>query len=631
MNVVRFKKALELAMRTHHHAALSLCLICLIFLLASASKAANAVIELSNAELLVSSATQPPPTGAWKPVVLSHNWGTEEYKQGRNGWYRLTIELPEPPKEHWGIYLRRFNMNAALYLNDQFLADGGSFSEPLSRNWNRPLYANVPTSLWRVGTNVIHIRLNSYANYGYLAPIILGPTDILDAEYSRQNLLQIEISTALFPITFATGLFVLALWIKRREDVQYFWFSAAVLMWSIYSLNMAVQDQPFSTKTWEWIAHSAVDWWVLLFGIFTYRFVKKPRPWLEHFYLLYGISACLTYLLVDLETLDSTTRWFHGGSLIIGLIITSGLVRTAWLERNVLYAKLAIGLALLLLMGIHDWMFQYQMAGAIGNVGLHLHHYFSPVIFFFMAWHLTGRFVTALNVSETLNRELEARVHTATKEVERHYSTIQEMEKQQAVMQERERLSREIHDGISGNISNAIMMTELISRDAQIQDNKRVEQLRTHLNDGLGEMRNLILTMEEDLSTLGELLNHVNDKYQQILSSLEIHFETEISALPERQLSQKESLNLLRILQETLNNIIKHAQATEVILRINYDSGNIIFEVVDNGSGFDAKQKNVGHYGLNNMYKRSKEINAQLEITSNKNEGTRVRLNLNAI
>jgi len=214
-------------------------------------------------------------------------------------------------------------------------------------------------------------------------------------------------------------------------------------------------------------------------------------------------------------------------------------------------------------------------------------------------------------------------------EIEQHYQTIQEMEKHQAVLQERERLSREIHDGISGNVANAIMMTELIHRELPSADDKRLRQLRAHLDDGLCEMRNLILTMEEDLSTLGELLNHVNDKYEQVLSSLGIDFQADIQLQDEtRMLTQEQSLNLLRILQEALNNIAKHAQASTVSLRVSEAEGRILFEVHDNGCGFDTNQQSCGHYGLGNMHKRSNEIAASLVINSTLDVGTQIQLTL---
>ncbi|NOY63289.1 MAG: hypothetical protein GXP10_09105 [Gammaproteobacteria bacterium] len=616
-------------MRLKHRLLSQHVVLLLILLLPWAGAAGKGMVQsLFQAEFVLSDSVVPPPASAsWRSVMLSDHWPAQRYALGRNGWYRLVVDIPDLPDELWGIYLRRFNMNAAIFLNGQFLGDGGSFEEPLSRNWNRPLYVTAPPSLWRVGQNVIHVRLNAYAVYGYLAPVSIGPAHILDAEYAWQNLLQIEISKALFPVMVAVGLFIFGLWFRRRRDVQYLWFSLAVLTWSLFSLNMFIKEQPFSTKTWEWIAHSSVDWWVIFLGIFIYRFIKQPRPWLERGYLLFGFSACLVYAWVGLETLSSATRWFHGGSLLIGFIVLFDLLNAARRERSRLYAKLAIGLALLLLLGINDWMFQFKVIGATGDIGLHLHHYFSPFVFMFMAWHLTGRFVTALNESERLNRELEGRVMEAQCEIEQHYQTIQEMDRQKAILQERGRLSREIHDGISGNVSNAIMMTELIRRETPELNSRRFEQLCAHLDDGLGEMRNLILTMEEDLSTVSELVSHVNDKYAQVLASLDISYQADISLLSsQRKLSPKESLNLLRILQEALNNIAKHAEASEVSLQAVEQATALHFEVCDNGIGFDVSAIRQGSYGLSNMRKRSSEVGGKLVITSAQNNGTKILL-----
>ena len=133
--------------------------------------------------------------------------------------------------------------------------------------------------------------------------------------------------------------------------------------------------------------------------IFIYRFIGKTHPWLERGYLLFGTSASLSYALGDLETLDTTSQWFHGGSILLGLIVLAELIHVAWQRRQLRYTQLAIGLALIILLAINDWMFQFRIIGTTGDIGLHLHHYFSPLIFLAMAWHLTGRFITALRES----------------------------------------------------------------------------------------------------------------------------------------------------------------------------------------------------------------------------------------
>jgi len=88
-----------------------------------------------------------------------------------------------------------------------------------------------------------------------------------------------------------------------------------------------------------------------------------------------------------------------------------------------------------------------------------------------------------------------------------------------------------------------------------------------------------------------------------------------------------ESLNTYRICQEAINNIVKHAQATKIVLKIISDKDrDYLFTISDNGNGFDMQIQKEGHYGLMNMTQRAKETGAKLSIHSEPGKGTTVTL-----
>ncbi len=607
---------------------------CLYFLLAcclSQAALADQVIELSRAELLISAAEYPPDeTGAWRSVGLTHRWQETDYAQGNNGWYRIQLHLQVLPDDMWAIHLPRFNMNAAVFLNGRFLGASGRFKEPMSRNWNYPLYVPVPPELWQPGGNVIHVRLGVYPFEGNLAPIRVGPAVVLEKDYQRQLFFQVEISQVLLPMTVAMALFMFGLWLKRPADKQYLWFSLSVLAWSVFSLNMFIRNPPMGPKAWEWLAHASLDWWVVLFSLFCFRFIGKYFPSRDALLLGYGVLASLVYAMADLPLFPRVTQWLHGGSLVIGLYVVGCMMRFAWLRRRARMkasreTMMAGGLLILLMLGIHDWVLQFKVFGAWGTAGFHLHHYFAPLIFLFIGWHLVGRFVTALNEAEMLNRELSLRITEAREEIEAHYQTIRRMERNRLLAQERERLSREIHDGISGNISNAIMLSELIARDCP-RALLRIERLNDQLKSGLDEMRNLILTLEEEFSCVRDVAGHIVAKYEQTLAPLEIAFEASLNVSAEDgPLTQQQSLNLLRIFQEALNNIVKHAQARHVSFQLASRGEHIVFHLEDDGRGFHIADRSQG-YGLRNMRRRAKEIGAELTINSSPGQGCIIEL-----
>jgi len=590
---------------------------------------------ISNADFIMSEQATPPDNSAlWRSVSLTHRWKPDDYIQGNNGWYRLKINLDEIPTERLGIYIRRFNMNAAIFVNDTFLKDGGSFEEPLSRNWNRPLYAPVPALIWKKGENSIYIRLKTYPRYAYISPITIGVDNILSSEYELQRFLQISISTAVFPVTLAVVVFIFSLWVRRRHDTQYLWFSLAVLAWSTYSLNMITVDLWISTKTWEWFAHSSIEWWSILFAIFAHRFINQPHPVLEKIYVAFGVIASLTYFLIEHEDIDKATHLFHGLSIIIGFISTCIVSVSAFKNREKPHFLLAFGFIILLLSAINDWMFQTSISGITGRLTLHFHHYAAPIVFMFMTWHLSGRFSTALNEVELLNIDLKDRVEKARIELEQHFHAAAEIEKTQVKSLERERLSREIHDGMSGNIANSLMLTDLLSKQLEKNDadnssiKPRLVQLKRQLEEGLTEIRNLMLTMENDVSNLDDLFSYIKDKYQQVLQPQTIFISSFDFANGQQHISQKLGLNILRMTQEVLNNINLHATATEVNLTMKQTEHQLLITITDDGCGFELTEKQKGHYGLSNLQKRGDDLGASVEIVSNTGSGCIVKLDI---
>ncbi len=604
----------------------------LVFLFSSPLFAADDIIKLDTAQIMLADTSTLPADGpGWQRVTLTDRWDLARYHTSDNGWYRLSLDLPTLPGDAWGIYLPRFNMNAAIFLNGHLLGDGGQFNEPVARNWNQPLLVHAPATLWRSGANTVHIRLKSYPGHGYLAPVYVGPLAALTPEYDFRRLLQVDISAALFPVTLVIGVFIFALWAKRRHDSQYLWFALAVLAWSHYSVNMIVVNIPIPVFAWEVLAYASVDWFAVFLAIFGLRFAGHSFGRRDQFFLLFAVAATLAYALADQSSIKAVARIWHGGAILIGSYVALVMLGDARRSRKWSIAAMAAGLAIILLSAVHDWMFQFGYISVTGRTGFHLLHYSAPVIFTLMAWHLVRRFIKALNEAEMLNRELEQRIEKKARALEQHYATIQSMEKREAVLKERERLSREIHDGMSGNLANAIMMSDLIGRDlhgpAESKPQQRLQRLKRQLNDGLAEMRNLILTMEGDVSTLGELLNHLNDKCGQLLGSADINFTLEADIGDDsHHLSQKQSLNILRILQEAANNIIKHSGAETVILRIS-DKNGIHFQISDDGCGFDSDDTESG-YGMGNMRKRAEEIGAQLEVSSIPNKSVSLVLDV---
>ena len=191
-----------------------------------------------------------------------------------------------------------------------------------------------------------------------------------------------------------------------------------------------------------------------------------------------------------------------------------------------------------------------------------------------------------------------------------------------ASIEERERLARELHDTVSQMLFSASMIADSLSRIAD-SDGKVAEGIHKlkELNRGaLAEMRSLLLELRPqsiistDLAVLiKNLIGSLSSR-----SALEIHSEVDA----EGRLPDEVHVAVYRILQESLNNIIKHARASMVEVEVFQRPDEVRLSVVDDGVGFDVDKAHIGHYGLGIMQERAEKISAKFDIHSAEEEGT---------
>ena len=595
------------------------------------------ITALTSAELVLKGGAGIPETDAWELVELTDRWPSERYETSREGWYRIKLTLDDTPVERIGLFMRRLNMNAELYLNGSLIYSGGQFSEPVARNWNYPMYAEPPLALWHAGDNWIHVRHISYRAYGYLSPLYVGPASQLRQQYETVYTMRIRIAQFLFPVTMVTAFFIFSIWLRRKKDTAYFWFSVAVASWSIYIINMFVHQLIIPTKLWEWLAHLSIELWVVAFFVFSYRFVGLNLGRLSWALPAYVCVAAVTYAVGDLEQLKSSAALFHAISLSIGFALVFKLAILWVRARAPSTVPLTGGLVVLLATGVHDWMFQTGLTSITGTLSLHLHYYCAPLVFVFIAWHLTARYATAVDELEDLNLHLAERISEAEVELSERYDQIKSMEQREAVLHERERIARDIHDTIGGRFSSAIMMTDLIKLKKNAES--RLESLHDVLADGLTEVRHLVTAMVGDIDNSADLIYYVADKASATLRSVDINLRSEFDlAEAPSAISNLQALNIARVFQEATNNIIKHSRSQSATLTASDKGGRLTVSLADFGVGLPESHdvepeeggdsNGVKSYGIAGMRIRCDEIGATLDISNTENSGCVVSLSL---
>lgn len=191
-----------------------------------------------------------------------------------------------------------------------------------------------------------------------------------------------------------------------------------------------------------------------------------------------------------------------------------------------------------------------------------------------------------------------------------------------AVMEERQRLARELHDAVSQSLFSSSLLTEALPQLVEDSD----EELKSHLeylhrlNRGaLAEMRTLLLELHPTHLLETEIKTLLEHLVKAVKGRKEMEMEVEIvDGVP---LPVEVKIGLYRIAQEGLHNVVKHSGATWAKLSFIADDEFITLRVDDNGAGFNVNEVNTG-MGLNNIRERAKSIGANCEIRTAIGHGT---------
>ena len=198
---------------------------------------------------------------------------------------------------------------------------------------------------------------------------------------------------------------------------------------------------------------------------------------------------------------------------------------------------------------------------------------------------------------------------------------------QSAVAAERSRLARDLHDAVTQTLFSASLIAEVLPRiwDRNPQEGqRRLAELRELTRGALAEMRTLLLELRPSAlieAQLGDLLRQLAES---ITGRARVPVSVEVTG--EGQVPVDVKVALYRIAQEALNNVAKHAGASEATVHLHCTPDQAAMSVTDDGCGFDAAHTPPDHLGLGIMHERAGDIGATLNIDSKPESGTKIEI-----
>jgi signal transduction histidine kinase len=243
-----------------------------------------------------------------------------------------------------------------------------------------------------------------------------------------------------------------------------------------------------------------------------------------------------------------------------------------------------------------------------------------------LGWLLLLRFVNTLTAAELLAADLEALVRERTAELSAQFERVRELERREAIAAERERLMRDMHDGVGGHLVSMLAMLEAGAAASE----RHPAELATAVRDALDDMRLMIDSLEPVDDDLNAVLAMFHDRLAPRLRAAGVALHWDVELLPQvNGLTPARVLHVLRILQEAATNAVRHGRcATLWLTAAHDDEGHAVrLRLRDDGCGFDTQAPREGR-GLKNMRRRAELAGGVIGVASTPARGVEVSLTL---
>lgn len=214
------------------------------------------------------------------------------------------------------------------------------------------------------------------------------------------------------------------------------------------------------------------------------------------------------------------------------------------------------------------------------------------------------------------------------RQLEIQIQELQRAERQREIEQERARVAHDLHDDLGAGLTEVNMLSSLVKSPATSAEEKGryLDELTETAVRMVTSLDEIVWAVNPRNDTIGSLASYFGSYAQRLLDLASVSCGLDVAEdLPDYPLDPKFRQELFLAFKEALTNVVRHAGATQVWLRISVRDEELIVVVVDNGSGFDLREQRAGADGVANMKERLKALGGHCEISIEAQRGTTVR------
>jgi signal transduction histidine kinase len=566
--------------------------------------AAGDVIDVREARFIYSNeATLPAPGPRWRTVALPHREHKPDADALVHYWYRAEVTLSDAGQPTW-LYLPKLRSGGAIFVNGMQVAAIREADPRYQVRWFRPHLLFLPPLALKNGTNEIAVRFAIREPLTSFGEFHLGPERPLRAEYDRVLFWENSSTEIGSFLCVVSGLLILVFWLRRPQEKMAGLFGLSVLFWGLRTLIFRTPVVPMEYWTlWRFFYYLTTSGFIACITIFLLGFSGARSVGLNRFLLAYWLGGSFLFLLIGPPLRMFMDTYWTVAFLPFTLYAIVRLTGFALRQRTPAGVAMCIVIAVVFVLALHDYAVQH---GLFGLPEFYLLHLGIPAFLLVMAGMLLDRFVDSLRQAESANERLALRVAARERELAFSYEQLRRLERERAATEERQRIMEDMHDGVGSQLLSTLVM---VQRGAATRQD--MEEL---LQQCLDDMRLVIDSLSPHDPDLLSVLGNFRFRMESRFRALGLTLRWRNHALPDVvDVTPHTGLQILRIMQEALTNVLKHARATKVEVDLVFSGEGIRIAIVDDGIGFTHVGKTGGH-GLGNMRMRARKIAATLLI-----------------
>jgi signal transduction histidine kinase len=551
--------------------------------------------------------------------------------RGQEGSATLITEfLLSPASQPLAVLFPRIGNGFSVELNGEVLLKRGMDRNPRQDFGKQPHWVALPGALL-MESNRLVIRIEAQrGRKAGISKVLLGSEEEVRSVYESQRQWRVYGVLMVATASATLGVFGLMVWARRREGV-YLTYSLSELLWAFAMLDPLTESTLLPWPHWGLATSSAQALAGMLICKFLLMVSGVNSVWPARATTLV-LAATVPLLVIalwgGLPALDLLLLLI---SQAVGIWVIVAVIRQCIRSDDLELKVLALALCGLLLVVVRDLyvLVLKPYSGLFGSWGSHYGEYpwmrYGWLIFgLVLAWVLANRMWRDARGIAEVNAELSSQLHAQQHALEASFRRDLQVRAQQAQAEERQRLSRDMHDGLGAHLTGALHIAR--------QENATPTVLIPLLEEALDQLKLGIDVMHAPDATLESLLGSLRYRLEPRLRAAGVRLHWSVDEFAELQdWSVDRARHVQMIFFEAFSNIVQHSGATEARFTAAClpAQGLCRLSLWDNGRAHgkrDRQEPPAGH-GLRNMRWRADHLQAPLKIDFG-SDGTRVELEL---